>query len=26
MGLMIHNKDGVKVVEHGGGIEGFNTN
>jgi hypothetical protein len=22
---MIHNEDGAKVVEHGGGIEGFNT-
>lgn len=26
LGVMIHNEDGVKVVEHGGGIEGFNTN
>ncbi len=25
LGVMIHNQDGVKVVEHGGGIEGFNT-
>jgi len=26
MGVMIHDEDGVKVVEHGGGIEGFNSN
>jgi CubicO group peptidase (beta-lactamase class C family) len=26
LGVMIHNEDGVTVVEHGGGIEGFNTN
>jgi CubicO group peptidase (beta-lactamase class C family) len=26
LGVMIHNEDGVKVVEHGGGIEGFNSN
>lgn len=26
LGVMVHNRDGVKVVEHGGGIEGFNTN
>ncbi len=26
LGVMIHNEDGVKLVEHGGGIEGFNTN
>ena len=26
LGLMIHNEDGIKVTEHGGGIEGFNTN
>ncbi len=26
LGVMIHNQEGVKVVEHGGGIEGFNTN
>jgi CubicO group peptidase (beta-lactamase class C family) len=25
LGVMIHEQDGVKVVEHGGGIEGFNT-
>jgi CubicO group peptidase (beta-lactamase class C family) len=26
LGVMIHNEDGIEVVEHGGGIEGFNTN
>ena len=26
LGVMVNNWDGVKVVEHGGGIEGFNTN
>jgi CubicO group peptidase (beta-lactamase class C family) len=26
LGVMIHNEDSVKVVEHGGGIEGFNSN
>jgi CubicO group peptidase (beta-lactamase class C family) len=26
LGVGIHDEDGVKVVEHGGGIEGFNTN
>jgi CubicO group peptidase (beta-lactamase class C family) len=26
LGVMIHNEDGVNVVEHGGGIEGFNSN
>ena len=26
LGVFIANKDGVKVVSHGGGIEGFNTN
>jgi CubicO group peptidase (beta-lactamase class C family) len=26
LGVGIRNEDGVKVVEHGGGIEGFNTN
>jgi CubicO group peptidase (beta-lactamase class C family) len=26
LGVMIQDEDGVKVVEHGGGIEGFNTN
>ena len=26
LGLMIRNEDGVRVVEHGGGIEGFNSN
>jgi CubicO group peptidase (beta-lactamase class C family) len=26
LGVMVHNQDGVQVVEHGGGIEGFNTN
>jgi CubicO group peptidase (beta-lactamase class C family) len=26
LGVMIHNEDGVKLVEHGGGIEGFNSN
>jgi CubicO group peptidase (beta-lactamase class C family) len=25
LGVMIRNENGVKVVEHGGGIEGFNT-
>ncbi len=26
LGVTIHSEDGVKVVEHGGGIEGFNSN
>lgn len=26
LGVMIHNESGITVVEHGGGIEGFNTN
>ena len=26
LGLMIRNEDGLKIVEHGGGIEGFNSN
>ncbi|MGA7524215.1 MAG: serine hydrolase [Acidobacteriaceae bacterium] len=26
LGVFISHKDGLKVVEHGGGIEGFNTN
>jgi CubicO group peptidase (beta-lactamase class C family) len=26
LGVMISNQDSVKVVEHGGGIEGFNSN
>jgi len=26
LGVMVHNVDGVNIVDHGGGIEGFNTN
>lgn len=26
MGVVIHTEDGIQIVEHGGGIEGFNTN
>jgi CubicO group peptidase (beta-lactamase class C family) len=26
LGVFVANKDGLRVVEHGGGIEGFNTN
>jgi CubicO group peptidase (beta-lactamase class C family) len=26
LGVMVRDHDGMKVVEHGGGIEGFNTN
>jgi CubicO group peptidase (beta-lactamase class C family) len=26
LGVFVANKDGLKVIEHGGGIEGFNTN
>lgn len=26
LGVMVHDEGGVKVIEHGGGIEGFNTN